>query len=233
MSDYQSITVQQAPTGAQPPVPDIDAQAAAAIEGASPPQSPPALPSDQQSVPEPEQTPEQKQEQEIIEAARIDVEAIEAAWLESGTIPEAELAKLESVGISKELAEDYINYRQGQAEAVLNEMVAEVGGAEHLSKMQQWAASSWGSEQLEAYNRAVESDDKGQMQLALRALRADYERANGSKGRLVMAAIRPAAVSNNVYHSMEELVRDQSHPLYAQDPAYRERVMAKLARSNL
>jgi len=231
MSDYQNLTITQTPTGATTPSQNdnLDAQAAAAIEGTATPTLDQKLPQE----PEAEQTPEQTQEQEIVEATGVDVEAIEASWLESGTIPETELAKLESVGITKEIVEDYIQYRFGQVEAVRNELITEAGGFDYVSKMQAWAATSWDAAQTEAYNRAVESNDKGQMQLALRALRADYERANGSRAKLVMAANRPNAAASDVYHSFEEMVRDQANPLYKQDPAFRERVAAKLARSNI
>jgi len=247
MGNFQGLTITQAPTGASAPKNlSLDAQAAQAVEGVTPSAQPaaaaptqPAAAPEQPTAAVPEQVQgnqeqqeQQEQEQEIIKEAGLDVAAIETSWLESGTIPDGELAKLEALGISKDIAEDYIAYRHAQAQTVHNELIAEAGGEEHLGKMQQWAASAWGQEQLAAYNQAVESDNKGQMQLALRALKADYEKANGFKPKLVMPVNSTNGAASDKYHSFEELVRDQSNPLYAQDPAYRARVVEKLKRSN-
>jgi len=230
MSNTMSITL---PTNS--PVGDnsanVDEAAQLAIEGGG--QEPTNQPN-QQAVEPPEMLSD-KQAQDIANEVSLDVQAIENHWLEHGTIPEAELAKLATVGITSEMAQDYIAYRHAQAEQSQNEFINEVGGNEAFEAMSQWAASSWNAQQLEAYNAAIDSGNKGQIQLALKALKAEYMAANPpapAKPKLVHAQ-NFAGGGVQAYKSLAEAQRDFTNPLYNQDPAFREQVGRRLAVSNI
>jgi len=179
--------------------------------------------------------PGETQVQEIADQAGLDVEAIENHWLETGQVPEAELAKLSQIGITKEMAEEYISWRHSQAEQGMNDLITQIGGEESFKSMSGWAASNWDSEQLSAYNKAIDSGDRGQIQLALKALKAEYSSANpqpAGKPKLVHAP-NHASGGTQAYQSLAEAQRDFANPLYQQDPAFREQVRRRLAVSNI
>jgi hypothetical protein len=170
--------------------------------------------------------------QKLANEAGVDVEAIEAAWLESKTIPEAELAKLAKVGVTKEMAEEFIAYREAQAERLREELTSVVGGEDAVNKMVDWAGKNYTPEKAEAFNKAVNSKDKGQIEMALKALQKDYEKANGRVPKL----LKPTTGAPNVgsrYESLAQLHADQRDPRYASDPAFRQAVIDKLSRSNI
>lgn len=170
--------------------------------------------------------------EKIANEAGVDVEAIEAAWLESRTIPDSELEKLAKVGVTKEMAEEFIAYREAQAERLREELTGTVGGEEAVNKMVEWAGKNYTVEKAEAFNKAVNSKDKGQIEMALKALQKDYEKANGRVPKLVKPT-SGAASKGGVYQSLAQLHADQRDPRYASDPAFRQSVIDKLARSNI
>lgn len=170
--------------------------------------------------------------EKIANEAGVDVEAIEAAWLESKTIPDTELEKLAKVGVTKEMAEEFIAYREAQAERLREELTSSVGGEEAVNKMVEWAGKNYTPENAEAFNKAVNSKDKGQIEMALKALQKDFEKANGRVPKL----LKPSTGAVNVgarYESLAQLHADQRDPRYASDPAFRQAVVEKLARSSI
>lgn len=170
--------------------------------------------------------------EKIATEAGLDVEAIEAHWLEHGTVPDAELEKLAKVGVTKEMAEEFIAYRQAQAEQVRTELMSSVGGEEAVTKMVDWAGKNYDAAKAEAFNKAVNSGDKGQIEMALKALQKDYEKANGRVPKLVKPT-SGAAARGDRYESLEQMMADQRDPRYASDPAFRQKVIDKLSRSNI
>lgn len=181
---------------------------------------------------ETDKTDEDEAAEKIATEAGLDVEAIEAHWLEHGTVPEAELEKLAKVGVTKEMAEEFISYRQAQAETVRTEMLATVGGEEVVNKMVEWAGKNYTPEKAEAFNKAVNSKDRGQIEMALKALQKDYEKANGRVPKLVKPSSGVASKGDR-YESLEQMMADQRDPRYATDPAFRQKVIDKLSRSNI
>lgn len=168
----------------------------------------------------------------IVEEAGLDVEAIESHWLEHGTLPEAELEKLAKVGVTKEMAEEFVAYRAGQADRIRDDMYKTVGGEEAVNKMVDWAGKTFTKEQADRFNTAVNSGDQAQVEYALKALKADYDKANGVLPKL----LKPTSSSSgkgDSYQSLDQLLKDQADPRYAADPAFRANVMAKLQRSEI
>jgi len=189
-----------------------------------------------EAQPEAEQQPTGTQAEELANEAGLDIGLLETHWLEHGTIPDSEVEKLAKFGVSKADAEGYIAYLQAQAEGANQSLVDEVGGGETLSQMQQWALQSWDETQLAAYNKAVDSGDVGQIRLALKALRAEYQAANPpapTKPKLVSAPNVGSGGGVQPYSSLAEAQRDYQNPLYAKDPAFRAQVSRRAAISNL
>jgi hypothetical protein len=167
----------------------------------------------------------------IVTEAGLDVEAIEAHWLEHQTLPEAELEKLAKVGVTKEMAEEFIGYRVAQAERVREEVLSAVGGAEVVDKMVEWAGKTYSQEKAASFNAAVNSKDRGQIEMALKALKVDFDKANPSRPKLVKPAGNLKSTAGDRFESLDQLLAAQADPRYRTDAAYREAVIAKLSRS--
>lgn len=110
-------------------------------------------------------------------------------------------------------------------------MLMEVaGGEDQYAAMLQWAAQSLSPAEVEAYNRQITSGDRHATQFAVEGLRAKYEKANGRVPQRVNGAGgTPDAVTG--FRSTAEMTRAMRDPRYKTDAAYREEVLAKLAKS--
>lgn len=179
-----------------------------------------------------EDDPEGDKAREVAEEAGLDIQALEAHWEEHGSLPEDTYEKLASVGVDKSLVDEFVAYRIAQGAAVRDEMYATVGGEEVVNKMVDWAAKNWTQEQADAFNEAVNSKRRGKIEIALKGLKADYDKANGVKPKLLKST-NSATVKGDRYESLEEMLADQRNPKYRSDPAFRQRVIDKLSRSNI
>ena len=253
MSDFQEVTIEQAPTGAEAPAPqrpdDIpekfwDASTGTvnttallasykALEGKlGSPKEEPAPAAEEEAAPTSEEPKEEVAEQ-VAEAAGIDIAAVEAHYLENGEVAAETYDQLAKAGVSKEMVDEFVQYRVSRAEALQQEIFATAGGEEAVNKMVAWAAQGYTQSQADAFNAAMGSKDRGQMEIALRALKADYEKVHGSKPSRTVAPVTAPASASGTYQSFAQLLADQRDPLYATDPAFRARVIEKLRRSNI
>ncbi|WP_412057730.1 hypothetical protein [Bartonella sp. DGB2] len=71
-----------------------------------------------------------EQAEDIAEQAGVDVSAIETQWLEDGTIPQTELKKLEQIGITQDMVQEFVQYRYEKAREGFNGVIEDVGGQE-------------------------------------------------------------------------------------------------------
>ncbi|WP_417623151.1 capsid assembly protein [Parasphingorhabdus sp.] len=168
----------------------------------------------------------------VAEEAGLDIPALESHWEEHGSLPEDTYEKLASVGVDKGLVDEFVQYRLSQGETLRSEMMATVGGEETVNKMVEWATKNYSEDKANAFNEAVNSKNRGQIELALSSLKADFDRANGVKPKLVQPTTGTGAKGAR-YNSLEEMLADQRNPKYRTDPAFRQSVIDKLSRSNI
>lgn len=168
----------------------------------------------------------------VAEDAGIDMEAAEAHFAEHGELPEDVYEKAAAIGFDKEAVNEYVAYRVAQADRIREELMSPLGGEESVQKMIAWASEAWAEDKAAAFNEAFEGKDRGRMELVLQALKADYDKAHGVRPKLVQGGTGKST-SGGVYTSIEQLMADQRDPRYAKDPAYRDAVIAKLARSQI
>lgn len=178
-----------------------------------------------------EKTAEEQEAARIAAEAGVDVAAVEAAFVETGKIDDVVYEKLSKVGISKDVVDEFVQYRVGQADRVKSEMFQPYGGEEAVVKMTEWAGENWTEAQAKAFNEAANSADRGKIELALKGLKADFDKKNGVRPSLLQGKTVPA--TNGAFSSMAELMTAQRDPRYTTDPAYRDAVMAKLSRSKI
>lgn len=169
--------------------------------------------------------------EEAADAAGIDMATLQKEVDETGDISEESKAKFEKLGFSREDIDGYIEWKKGRATAVVSEVQAAVGGADKYAEMTSWAAKSWTEAQIAEFNEAMSSNNRGRIDIAVKALQADYVKANGSRPSLLKPTTA-SSVAGDRYESFAQLLADQKNPLYHSDPAFRAQVAAKLGRSN-
>lgn len=196
-------------------------------------QKAPEAPSAEDKAPAPKTNDLNIDEQatEAVQDAGLDMSALSAEWAENGTLSDESYEKLTKAGFPKELVDDYIRLKAGEANSVVESIKTSVGGDEAFSQMVSWAKQSWSSEQLRAYNEGVNSGDSAKMRMAVSALSADFRASNGTPPTLIKGGSGPVGTSG--YRSQAEFLADIQNPKYKADPAFRSDVEAKLARSNI
>ncbi len=106
-----------------------------------------------------------------------------------------------------------------------------IGGQESFQSVQKWAQDNLDQNELEAYNREVNSGDYYRARNALQSLYYAYQDSEGFESQLMGGKL--SANSSDVFRSSQEVMAAMSDPRYLQDPAYTQDVQDKLIRSEV
>ena len=192
----------------------------------------------EQSSPEPEAQEEQEPSQYSAQIEAISKAADE--FSEKGELSAETLAEFEKMS-SKELIQAYFEYEQGLpamdtpqgvelTQQDINSIQNSVGGEAAYQQLVGWAAQNFSEAEIQAFDNVVDSGNVAAINLALAGLQARYTDANGYEGKMIQGK---AAAPADTFKSQAEVVRAMSDPKYDRDPAYRNEIMEKLARSDL
>jgi len=182
-----------------------------------------------------EETDEESDDYVIDFLAEVDQE-----FSTNGQLSEETLEKFSQMS-SRELVDAYFRYQEQnggpqQQQAVelstadINQIKNSVGGEAAYQQLTSWAAENFSPEEVEAFDSVVESGNMAAINLALQALYYRYTDAVGFEGETLQG--KPAR-SMDVFRSQAEVVRAMSDPRYERDPAYRQDIIDKLARSDV
>ena len=185
--------------------------------------------------------PEVKDQQEPSEySSQIDAISRAAEEYESqGQLSAETLAEFEQMS-SKELIQAYFEYEQGLpaaessgvdlSQADINSIQNSVGGEAAYQQLVGWAAQNFTPSEIQAFDNVIDSGNVDAINLAIAGLKARYTDANGYEGDMIQGK---AAAPADTFKSQAEVVRAMSDSRYDRDPAYRDEIMQKLARSDL
>ena len=180
--------------------------------------------------------PEVKEEKTEVETA-----FLESLWDESqkeGDFKQDTLDKLKGLDPTK-LAQEYLNYRAGNQPPEPRSLSKEdvktlhnvTGGERGYNDMIKWAVSNIDQSERDMFDAVIDSGDKQAAYFAVQAMNYRYNDAQGVDAPLLTGkAATPQAPG---YKSQASLVAAMSDPKYDNDPAYRQEVMDKLARSDI
>ena len=191
-------------------------------------------PPDQESVESKE--PEVKEEKTAVETA-----FLESLWDESqqeGDFKQETLDKLKGLDPTK-LAQEYLNYRAGnqppEPRSLSKEDVKELhtvtGGQKGYNDMIKWAVSNIDKSERDMFDAVIDSGDKQAAYFAVQAMNYRYNDSQGVDAPLLTG--KAASPKTSGFKSQAALVAAMSDPRYDNDPAYRQEVMEKLARSDV
>lgn len=165
--------------------------------------------------------------------AGLDLSSLQSEYLANGNkLPETRYAALEAAGISRATVDQFVAGQEAIASQSSAEFAAHVGGPEKLTQIRDWAVASLAPAEQDAFNKVLDTGNKGAIKLALDGLKAKYEAANGTSAvRLNGEGDQPG--SDTGYKSWAEMEAAMRDPRYDSDPAYREKIEQKVAVSDL
>ena len=148
-----------------------------------------------------------------------------------GALSDDSFKELEGKGFSRPMVEMYMRGQQAQLQDTMQVAHDAAGGEEQYKQMVEWAATEGNltPEQKAAFNKAADTADPGQLQLAVRGLYAQYSQANPTVNRIDGGT--GIATGGNSYESMAQQLAAQGDPRYEADPAYRQAVIKKIMNS--
>jgi len=147
----------------------------------------------------------------------------------------AELQKLDSADI----ADMHLRYRQQVEDSlppeITEQQVTELknvaGGEQQYGEMLQWAQDALNPQEVEMFDTVMERGDPLAAFFAVRSLAYRYQDSQGYDGKMVTGTAPKGEGSQ--FTSQAEVVEAMSDPRYDRDPAFRQKVMKKLERSDI
>jgi len=151
----------------------------------------------------------------------------------NGELPEEAVTKLSEMD-SKELIQAYLAYNTkaktaSLQQAEVNNIMDLAGGAEKYADMVQWAATNLPEQEVADFNAVTATNNPAAIRFAVQALSNKYRGDVGYEAPLVSG--KGSKSPEKGFRSHAELSRAIADPRYSRDPAYRQDVEAKLARS--
>jgi hypothetical protein len=162
-----------------------------------------------------------------------DMAALQQEYMSTGSLGDKSYQQLEDAGISRQYADTYIAGVKALGEQIGNNVKSSVGGDAEYSNMVEWAKANYNQDQIQAYDKAVNSGDVNTAIMAAKGLRSDYTNTAGSEGTTYGGTQAEPEGSGEVFRSNAEVTTAMKDKRYEYDTAYRQDVLNKLERSDI
>lgn len=169
---------------------------------------------------------------EAADKAGLDFDTLSQKYFEKGSIEDSDYAALEKAGIPKSLVDQFIAGQEALLTATRNSVFSAVGGESQYSELTEWAADNFSKQEIDAFNKAVNSGDLNMTMMAVKGLQARYKAEVGFEPTRQVRG-ETARAGSHAYRSIAEMEKDMSDPRYKSDPAFRKDVERKLANSDI
>lgn len=173
-------------------------------------------------------------------AAGLDFDALSASYAKNGKLDDAEYAALAKAGHPKALVDSFIKGQQalatadeGRVEATRQSVFTTVGGEQNYAAMVEWAGENFTEAEITVFNNSVNGVDTNATMFAVKALKAQYEAAEGFEPTTPLRGNQTPGPSQAAYRSLAEMEKDMNDPRYQTDPAWRADVARKLDASDI
>ena len=172
--------------------------------------------------------------EEVLSQKKLDITEFEKEFDATGTLSEESYKKLETAGLGKEVVDSYIEGRKALLDAYITEIKGMAGGEEGYAHVTAGAATHRQPGEVEAFNRIVNSGDRGLIRLAVSGLVSKYRESEGAAPNLVTGrASAGNRRDDGLFASVEEVKAAMRDPRYGKDPAYTHAVERRIARSHV
>lgn len=174
----------------------------------------------------------EKAARDAAENAGLNFDDLSFKYMENGSLDDGDYAALEKSGIPKHIVDQFIAGQEAILNTTRSQVFESVGGEDTYVAMTEWAAENLSETEIDAFNRAVNSNDLSMVQMAVKGLKAQYAASEGFEPKRTVTGGN-AKKGADVYRSIAELEKDMGDTRYRNDPAFRRDVEQKLARSDI
>lgn len=174
--------------------------------------------------------------EEATKKAGLDLSKVSDEYWANDGLSEETYKKLADAGYPQELVDVYIEGLVSRNSATERSVYELVGSQAVYGEMVQFALDNMDAEQQAAYDREINSGNKTRVLNAVKALKADFEahrKANDSVEPESVIEAKGGAPKADTYAHLDDYMADLSDPRYATSETFRQKVMAKLSRSNV
>ena len=189
-------------------------------------------PAEQQNTEQNQPTEDQKAAEQELADRGLDFNEFSQEFSQKGELTKESYEKLEKAGIPRSYVDQFIAGQKAQAALYESEVKSVAGGDKGFNEMVEWAKSNLSPTEIAAYNAAIDSGNPDQAKLAVAGVYQKFSSARPSEPNLMQGRTSGAA-SGEAYESVAQLTKDMASPEYKNDPAFRAKVQAKLARSSI
>jgi hypothetical protein len=172
-----------------------------------------------------------KQVQEALQSKGLDLNTFSEEFAKTGELSPESYEALEKAGYPRNYVDQYIDGQKARGALYESEVKSVAGGDEKFNEMQEWARVNLSVQEINAYNKAIDSGDASQAKLAVAGIYQKFASSRPSEPNLFKGD--NSAPSSDVYESIAQMQRDMATPEYKSDPAFRAKVERKLSRSNI
>ena len=177
----------------------------------------------------------QEQENEVaqvMDKAGLDFNVFQKEYEENGELSNEAYDALSKAGFPKTLVDTWIQGQEALQGDLNNEVYQSVGGEDSYLSMLEWAKDNLPENDISAFNASVETGDRNLVKFAVQGLYARYRsEVGGNEPQLTQGSASQS--SGGSFQSAAELTAAMRDPRYSNDPAYRQSVANKLARSSV
>lgn len=131
-------------------------------------------------------------------------------------------------GMSRRDVDLFVEGVRARGDRIVNELAETAGGKDEFAKLRKWAKTNMPADEVKAYDEAVDSGNRTAAKLILRGMKAQYDAAKGQDPDLISGENVPSSTGAKPFKSIEQLVAAQGDRRYNDDPAYREKVDARI-----
>ncbi len=168
--------------------------------------------------------PQDTQVTDIIAAAGLTNDDLNAKVMENGDIAPEDYAALQKVGIPEAMARAYVENLVYRRDGEKAEMMSYAGGEDAWNEMSSWAADNMTEAEINSLNDQLNS---GQYKLAMDSIKTRMgPTLLQNEPQFIKGEQRTGGVTG--YRSKSEMIADMSSPKYQTDPAFRQDVMRKM-----
>ena len=178
-----------------------------------------------------EELPDGGDVEQVLDNAGLDFDVFQQEYNEQGELSEEAYEALEEAGFPRSLVDNYIQGQEALNAVNTEAMYDIVGGESNYEQMVSWASENMSENDIDAFNASIETGDPDLMRFAIQGLEARYRSEVGNEPQLIQGDNAP--VSGGKFDSAAELTAAMRDPRYATDPAYRNSIAQKLARSSV
>lgn len=163
---------------------------------------------------------------ETVEKVGVNFEELNQEFAANGELSADTYSKLEKAGIPKSAVDAYIAGQQAIVEKSVKSLQALAGGEESYNAMIAWAKENLSDIEKQGFNEAIKTDAGSQF-----AIQGLYARYKAQAEPSLIKGNNGVSANNSGYGSQREMMEDMASHKYKVDPAFRQYVQNKVARS--